>query len=177
MWVKLKSAKLVLKAVLVLFFGLSAPSAMADKDVETQVQSILQGMTLEQKVGQMIQGEIKWVTPEDVTKYHLGSVLNGGGSFPHRNKASSVDDWLQLADSYYHASLDRSGGGAGIPLVWGTDAVHGHNNVIGATLFPHNIGLGVANDPALMKKIGEITAREVAVTGIDWPNLHSRKVR
>ena len=101
MWVKLKSAKLVLKAVLVLFFGLSAPSAMADKDVEAQVQSILQGMTLEQKVGQMIQGEIKWVTPEDVTKYHLGSVLNGGGSFPHRNKASSVDDWLQLADSYY----------------------------------------------------------------------------
>lgn len=168
MWVKLKSAKLVLKAVLVLFFGLSAPSAMADKDVEAQIQSILQGMTLEQKVGQMIQGEIKWVTPEDVTKYHLGSVLNGGGSFPHRNKASSVDDWLQLADSYYHASLDRSGGGAGIPLVWGTDAVHGHNNVIGATLFPHNIGLGVANDPALMKKIGEITAREVAVTGIDW---------
>ena len=110
MWVKLKSAKLVLKAVLVLLFGLSAPSAMADKDVEAQVQSILQGMTLEQKVGQMIQGEIKWVTPEDVTKYHLGSVLNGGGSFPHRNKASSVDDWLQLADSYYHASLDRSGG-------------------------------------------------------------------
>jgi len=95
-------------------------------------------------------------------------VLNGGGSFPNKNKGSSVDDWLQLADSYYHASMDRSAGGQGIPLVWGTDAVHGHNNVIGATLFPHNIGLGVANDPALMKKIGEITAREVAVTGIDW---------
>jgi beta-glucosidase len=168
MWVKLNSVKQALKALLVVFFSLSAPSAMADKAVEAQVQSILQDMTLEQKVGQMIQGEIKWVSPQDVTKYHLGSVLNGGGSFPNKNKGSSVDDWLQLADSYYHASLDRSGGGAGIPLVWGTDAVHGHNNVIGATLFPHNIGLGVANDPALMRKIGEITAREVAVTGIDW---------
>ena len=75
---------------------------------------------------------------------------------------------MALADEYYLASLDRSQGGAGIPIVWGTDAVHGHNNVIGATLFPHNIGLGAANDPSLMKKIGEITAREVAVTGIDW---------
>jgi len=168
MWVKLKSVKQAVKTLLVVFFSLSAPSAMADKAVEEKIQSILQDMTLEQKVGQMIQGEIKWVSPQDVTKYHLGSVLNGGGSFPNKNKGSSVDDWLQLADSYYYASLDRSGGGAGIPLVWGTDAVHGHNNVIGATLFPHNIGLGVANDPALMKKIGEITAREVAVTGIDW---------
>ncbi len=168
MWVKLKSIKQTVKTLLVVFFSLSAPSAMADKAVEEKIQSILQDMTLEQKVGQMIQGEIKWVSPQDVTKYHLGSVLNGGGSFPNKNKGSSVDDWLQLADSYYYASLDRSGGGAGIPLVWGTDAVHGHNNVIGATLFPHNIGLGVANDPALMKKIGEITAREVAVTGIDW---------
>ena len=168
MWVKLKSVKQAVKTLLVVFFSLSVPSAMADKAVEEKIQSILQDMTLEQKVGQMIQGEIKWVSPQDVTKYHLGSVLNGGGSFPNKNKGSSVDDWLQLADSYYYASLDRSGGGAGIPMVWGTDAVHGHNNVIGATLFPHNIGLGVANDPALMKKIGEITAREVAVTGIDW---------
>ena len=168
MRVKLNSVEQVFKAVLVVFLSLFASSAMADKAVEAQVQSILQDMTLEQKVGQMIQGEIKWVSPQDVTKYHLGSVLNGGGSFPNKNKGSSVDDWLQLADRYYHASMDRGAGGAGIPLVWGTDAVHGHNNVIGATLFPHNIGLGVANDPALMRKIGEITAREVAVTGIDW---------
>lgn len=160
------------KAALTAFLGLSLAVTLTgcstETSVETQVQSILQDMTLEQKVGQMIQGEIKWVSPADVTQYHLGSVLNGGGSFPNKNKGSSVDDWLQLADSYYHASIDRSGGGAGIPLVWGTDAVHGHNNVIGATLFPHNIGLGVANDPALMRKIGEITAREVARTGIDW---------
>ena len=182
MFVELKSvspipaAKRSYKAALTAFLGLSlavtltgcSTETSVETSVETQVQSILQDMTLEQKVGQMIQGEIKWVSPADVTQYHLGSVLNGGGSFPNKNKGSSVDDWLQLADSYYHASIDRSGGGAGIPLVWGTDAVHGHNNVIGATLFPHNIGLGVANDPALMRKIGEITAREVARTGIDW---------
>ena len=149
-----------------------APTAIAknnvNADVESRVKSILKSLTLEQKVGQMVQGEIKSVTPADVTKYHLGSILNGGGSFPNGNKNAQVSDWLALADEYYHASIDTSEGGAGIPILWGTDAVHGHNNVIGATLFPHNIGLGAANDPKLMHKIGEITAREVAVTGIDW---------
>ena len=153
---------------LAFFHGTLFADANSPTDIDTRVQKILKNLTLEQKVGQMVQGEIKFVKPEDVTKYHLGSVLNGGGSFPGNNKHSKVRDWLVLADEYYLASLDRSQGGAGIPIVWGTDAVHGHNNVIGATLFPHNIGLGVANDPSLMKKIGEITAREVAVTGIDW---------
>jgi beta-glucosidase len=139
-----------------------------NQDIEVRVASILKDMTLEQKVGQMVQGEIKDVTPEDVTQYYLGSVLNGGGSFPNGQKNSTVSDWLSLSDQYYLASLDRSRGGAGIPVVWGTDAVHGHNNVIGATLFPHNIALGATNDPELMRKIGEITALEVAVTGIDW---------
>ena len=159
---------------------LVAPNAMASEgvarlikvdpnaDVEPRIKTLLAGMTLEQKVGQMIQGEIKSVTPDDVTKYHLGSILNGGGSFPNGNKNASVKDWLVLADQYYNASIDTSKGGAGVPIIWGTDAVHGHNNVIGATLFPHNIGLGAANDPKLMLQIGEITAREVAVTGIDW---------
>lgn len=142
--------------------------AVANKDVEARVVSILKTMTLEQKVGQMVQGELRTVKPADLTKYHLGSILNGGGSFPNEQKNSTMSDWLKLSDQYYLASLDKSQGGAGIPVVWGTDAVHGHNNVIGATLFPHNIGLGAANDPELMKKIGEITAREVAVTGIDW---------
>nr|MCS5588091.1 hypothetical protein [Porticoccaceae bacterium] len=138
------------------------------EDIETRVQSILADMTLEQKVGQMVQGETRYVTPDDVKNYYLGSVLNGGGSFPNGRKDSSVKDWVALADAYYKASMDISAGSAGIPIIWGTDAVHGHNNVIGATLFPHNIGLGAANDPSLMRKIGEITAREVAVTGIDW---------
>ena len=133
-----------------------------------QVEALLASMTLEQKVAQMIQGEIKHVTPDDIRTYGLGSVLNGGGSFPNEEKFSSLRDWVALADAYREASLDTSEGTAGIPLLWGTDAVHGHNNVIGATIFPHNIGLGAANDPELIAEIGRITSREVAATGIDW---------
>jgi beta-glucosidase len=132
------------------------------------VDELMASMSLTQKVAQMIQGEIKHVSPEDVRTYGIGSVLNGGGSFPNQNKNAALADWLALADAYREASLDTSGGSAGIPLLWGTDAVHGHNNVIGATIFPHNIGLGAANDPELMGKIGRITSREVAATGIDW---------
>ena len=134
----------------------------------SQVEALLASMTLEQKVAQMIQGEIKHVTPDDIRTYGLGSVLNGGGSFPNEEKFSSLQDWVALADAYREASLDTSEGTAGIPLLWGTDAVHGHNNVIGATIFPHNIGLGAANDPELIAEIGRITSREVAATGIDW---------
>jgi len=141
---------------------------IADTDVESQVDEILSHLTLEQKVGQMIQAEIQHVTPEEVRKYQLGSVLNGGGSFPGQKKHASVQDWIELADAYFLASRDTSKGRSGIPVIWGTDAVHGHNNVIGATIFPHNIGLGAARDPDLARRIGEVTAREVAATGIDW---------
>lgn len=99
--------------------------AEVNQDVEARVTSILKNMTLEQKVGQMVQGEIKTVTPADLTKYHLGSILNGGGSFPNNQKNSTMSNWLDLSDEYYLASLDKSQGGAGIPVVWGTDAVHG----------------------------------------------------
>ena len=159
--------KALVRLILLTVTCLLAPTAVADvnADVESRVKTILSGLSLEEKVGQMVQGEIKWVSPSDVTKYHLGSVLNGGGSFPNQRKNSSIDDWLKLADSYYKASVKTK---SGIPLIWGTDAVHGHNNVVGATLFPHNIGLGAANDPELLKEIGAITAREVAATGIDW---------
>jgi beta-glucosidase len=136
--------------------------------IESRITAIIEKMTVEQKVGQMVQPEIQEITYAEVKKYHIGSVLNGGGSFPDEDKSASINDWLEMADKYYKASTDTSNGGTGIPLIWGTDAVHGHNNVIGATLFPHNIGLGAANDPQLMRKIGEVTAREVAVTGIDW---------
>lgn len=145
-----------------------AIASQPDAELEARIKALVDGMTVEQKVGQMIQPEIKFVTPAEATQYYIGSILNGGGSFPSGRKNASMQDWLDLADSYYHASIDVSKGGAGIPIIWGTDAVHGHNNVIGATLFPHNIGLGAANDPQLLRKIGEITAREVAVTGIDW---------
>ena len=139
-----------------------------DAELETAVDELFGKLTLEEKVGQVIQAEIQHVTPEDVKTYHLGSVLNGGGSYPGANKHSTPEDWLALADAFWHASMDTSDGGTAVPLIWGSDAVHGHNNVIGATLFPHNIGLGAANNPDLLYRIGEVTAREMAVTGLDW---------
>ena len=132
------------------------------------IDALIENMTLEQKVAQMIQGEIKWVTPDDVRQYGIGSILNGGGSFPYTNKQASIADWQKLAADFREASLDDSQGTAGIPVIWGTDAVHGHNNVVGATLFPHNIGLGAANDADLMYRIGRATALEVSATAIDW---------
>ncbi|EHQ57502.1 beta-glucosidase-like glycosyl hydrolase [gamma proteobacterium HIMB55] len=145
-----------------------AATAFSMDEAKSCASAITAQMTIEQKVGQMIQGEIRDVTPEDVRVYGLGSVLNGGGSFPQENKYATVEDWVALADAYYTASMDTSSGGAGIPIVWGTDAVHGHNNVMGATLFPHNIGLGATRDTKLVSQIIGATAREVKATGIDW---------
>ncbi len=139
-----------------------------DPQVERAVSELMAKMSLEDKVGQVIQGEIRHVTPEDVRQYRLGSVLNGGGAHPGGDKHAKPEDWLALADAYYEASMDTSEGGLAIPIVWGTDAVHGHGNVIGATLFPHNVGLGATGNPELIRRIGEATAREVAVTGIGW---------
>ncbi|MET0356167.1 MAG: glycoside hydrolase family 3 N-terminal domain-containing protein [Cellvibrio sp.] len=139
-----------------------------DPAVEKRINELLARMTLEEKVGQVIQPEINEVTPEDIKQYHIGSVLNGGGSTPHRNKYATLEDWVKMADSFYLASVDKSNGRTGIPIIWGTDAVHGLGNVVGATLFPHNIGLGATNNPDLLKKIGWATAREIAATGLDW---------
>ena len=111
---------------------------------------LLSRMTVEEKVGQILQADLGTVTPELAAQYNLGSVLNGGNSAPGGNNYAPAEDWLALADAFYDASTDTSDGGVGIPLIWGTDAVHGHSNVVGATLFPHNIGLGVANDPELI---------------------------
>ena len=144
-----------------------AVNSVVTEDVDAAVAIILADMTLAEKVGQMVQAEISQVTPAQVRDYNLGSVLNGGGSWPN-GKNSSLADWVSLADSLYQASTDTSDGGVGVPVIWGTDAVHGHNNVIGATIFPHNIGLGATNNPSLMRQIGEATALEVAATGIDW---------
>ena len=144
-------------------------SAVApDPEVEAAVEELLASLTLEEKVGQVIQAEIRHVTPEDVRKYRLGSVLNGGGSHPEGDKSAAPEKWLALADAFYEASMDTSDGGHAIPILWGVDAVHGHNNVVGATFFPHNIALGATRDAELVREIGEITAREVAVTGLDW---------
>lgn len=139
-----------------------------DESIELKVKELLADMTLEQKVAQMIQPEIRDITPEDMRKYGFGSYLNGGGAFPNNDKHATPEDWIALAEAMYQASIDDSIDGSTIPTMWGTDAVHGHNNVIGATLFPHNIGLGAANNPELIEEIAHITAKEVMVTGIDW---------
>jgi beta-glucosidase len=139
-----------------------------DAQIETRIADILRKLTLEQKVAQMVQPDIRSVTAADVKQYRVGSVLNGGGAWPGDKKYSTIGDWVALADQYYEASMDTSGGAPAIPIIWGTDAVHGHNNVIGATLFPHNSALGAAHDPDLIERIGAATAQEVAVTGIDW---------
>ena len=142
-------------------FGPAHPSSRA---VAEAVARHLRSLTLEQKVGQMIQAEIASVTPEEAGEFGLGSILNGGGSAPGGDKRASVADWLELADAHHAAS--RSGDG--VPILWGTDAVHGHSNVYGATVFPHNVGLGAARNAELVAAIGAATAREVAATGIDW---------
>ena len=140
----------------------------ADPAEEARLDEILSGMTLSDKVGQVIMGEIQYVSPRDVKRYRLGAVLNGGGSFPGKDRHASAADWLAVADAYHQASVDRDDGRPVIPVIWGTDAVHGHNNVFGATLFPHNIGLGATANPDLLRLIGAATAREVAATGIYW---------
>jgi beta-glucosidase len=139
-----------------------------DPALEQRVRSLLARMTLEEKVGQVIQGDIDSLTPDDVRTYHLGSVLNGGNSGPGGDDFAPAAKWLELADAFYKASTDTTGNRAAIPVIWGTDAVHGHSNIVGATLFPHNVGLGAMRDPALMAKIAAITAAEVRVTGMDW---------
>lgn len=125
-------------------------------------------MSLEQKVGQIVQGDIGSTTPEDVANYHLGSVLNGGSSSPGGNEFGPASAWVAAADAYYAASMRPNGKLPRIPVMWGSDAVHGHNDIVGATLFPHNIGLGAARNSALMEKIGQVTAIEMRVTGLDW---------
>lgn len=139
-----------------------------DPALEARVAEILSRMTLEEKVGQVIQADIASVTPQEAADYNLGAVLNGGNSKPGGDDHAPPEDWLALADEFYFASTDTRGGRTAVPILWGTDAVHGHNNVIGATIFPHNIGLGAANDPGLIRRIGQVTALEVRVTGQDW---------
>ena len=137
-------------------------------EVEKRISGIIAKMTLEQKVGQVIQADSNAVTPEEVKKYRLGSVLSGGNSAPGDLPYAEAKDWLAAADAYFEASLDPQGVEIAIPVIWGIDAVHGHANLTGAIIFPHNVGLGAANDPALVKRIAEITAAELNVSGHDW---------
>jgi len=139
-----------------------------DAALEEKVAALLKKMTLEEKVGQVVQGDICCMKPEDMKKYHLGSILAGGGSGPGGNDKAPPQVWLQLADDFYTASIDTSNGGVGIPMIWGIDAMHGHSNIVGAVLFPHNVGLGATRNPKLLGEIARVTAEQVRTTGIDW---------
>ena len=144
----------------------ASPAAMTDAATEAFVTELMSRMTLEEKVGQTIQADIGSIKPEDLLTYPLGSILAGGNSSPGGDERASADKWVELARAFRAAAAQRPG--ARIPLIYGIDAVHGHNNIVGATIFPHNIGLGAARDPDLIRRIGEATALEVAVTGADW---------
>src|SRR6478609_4845036 len=145
----------------------AVPTLSSEAAIDARARSIVAGMTLEQKVGQITQADIRSVTPDEVRRYYLGSILNGGGAWPGMNMHASVNDWLKLSDDFYRASMSTDMK-VKVPVIWGTDAVHGHNNVYGATLFPHNIGLGAAHDPQLLERIGHATAEQVRATGITW---------
>ena len=136
-----------------------------DPAMEAEISLIMEKMSTEQKVAQMVQGEISDMNPDDMRRYQLGSVLNGGTSAPLGNNYATSQEWADLADQYWQASMSTE---LKIPMIWGTDAVHGHNNLFGGTIFPHNIGLGAANDPELVREIGVATAKEVLATGLDW---------
>ncbi|HEX8755579.1 MAG TPA: exo 1,3/1,4-beta-D-glucan glucohydrolase [Steroidobacteraceae bacterium] len=144
------------------------PQLPPDPALERKVDALLAGMTLGQKVGQIIQGDISTLTPADLRQYPLGSVLNGGNSKPGGNTFAPPSAWLALANQFYLASTTPSHGPHPIPELWGIDAVHGNNDVYGATIFPQNVGLGAAHDPALLRLIGQVTAQEVRAIGLDW---------
>lgn len=139
-----------------------------DQSIEDRIDVIMAKLTLEQKVGQVIQADTNSVTPEEVKQYRLGSVLSGGNSAPGDEPYADAAAWLAAADAYFEASIDPEGVEIAIPIIWGIDAVHGHANLTGATVFPHNIGLGAANDPDLIEEIMEVTATELIVSGHDW---------
>ncbi len=164
------SARLAAVAAGILLIGGTVTAARADtapyldpsQPVPVRVADLLGRMSLDEKIGQMTQAERLAVTGADIANYRLGSLLSGGGSAPTPNTATA---WADMYDGFQRQALATP---LRIPLIYGVDAVHGHNNVRGATIFPHNIGLGATRDAALVQRIGRATAEEVAGTGIDW---------
>jgi beta-glucosidase len=145
------------------------PKLLIRPRVESFVDELLAQMTLEEKIGQMIQADIGSITPDDLRHYKLGSILAGGNAAPGNDVHAPAKDWLSLADAFYQVSIEAgSAPHRPIPVLFGIDAVHGDAKIRGATIFPHNVGLGAAHDPALLEQIGRATAEEVSVTGLDW---------
>lgn len=140
------------------------------------VEDLLSRMTLAEKIGQMTQADRVALDPGDIKNYFLGSVLSGGGSVPGVNTPDSwegtempdtntPESWIKMHEIFQEEALSTR---LGIPIIYGVDAVHGHGNVVGATIFPHNIGLGATRNPQLIEKISAITANELKATGIRW---------
>ena len=146
------------------------PVAQAtDTSEDARIADLISRMSVERKVAQLIQPLINSFTAEDMRRYRFGSYLNGGNGGPYGNEYAEASEWLKLADEMYLASVEPMPGGEPvIPTMWGTDAVHGHTNIIRATIFPHNIALGATRDADLVRRVGEATAVEIEVTGIDW---------
>ena len=158
---KLKMLTFSLSCLIVFGCGDSEAKKLAS-DLEF-VDSLIVKMTLKEKLGQMTQVDRQFLNDiSDISKYGLGSLLSGGGSTPQVNEPKA---WAEMYDSYQREALKSR---LQIPLIYGIDAVHGHNNVIGATIFPHNIGLGATRDPKIVEAVARATALEVAATGIDW---------
>ena len=131
--------------------------------VDARVEELLSQMTLAEKIGQMTQVESDSITPDEVTAYAIGSVLTGGSGAARPN---TPEGWLKRSAAYQQAALATR---LAIPLIYGVDAIHGLGGLDGATLFPQNIGLGAANDPESMQRIGRVrTAEETAATGVRW---------
>ncbi|HEY1130419.1 MAG TPA: glycoside hydrolase family 3 protein [Roseateles sp.] len=169
------SLLLLAGAVLMATAGAAEPDAVVqawparkparEAALEARVEAALKTLNLRQKIGQMTQPEIRAVTPDEVREYGIGTVLNGGGGWPGQDRAATPAQWRALSEKFQAAALQAT---PGIPLIWGTDAVHGHNNVRGATLFPHNIALGATRDADLVREIGRATARAVRASGLHW---------
>jgi beta-glucosidase len=152
-------------------FDAMTNSILQDRIIGQKVEALLSRMNLDQKIGQMTLTERMSTTPNDVKDYHLGGILSCGGSHPGNNLPA---DWVAMNDAYWAAAMIEDEQHLAIPVLYGVDAIHGNSNVRGATIFPHNIGLGAAHDPEMIREIASITAREVLATGIEWsfaPNL------
>ena len=146
----------------------ASPSAITDAKTEAFITALMGRMSVREKVGQVIQGDISAIKAEELREYPLGSILAGGSSGPDGDDKAPSAAWGPFLDKFRAVSLEARPGHTPVPILFGIDAVHGHNNAVGATLFPHNIGLGAMRDPKLIEKIGQATAREVAATGADW---------
>ncbi|KAG6583383.1 hypothetical protein SDJN02_18108 [Cucurbita argyrosperma subsp. argyrosperma] len=131
--------------------------------VEDRIKDLLSRMTLAEKIGQMTQIERTVATPSALRDFAIGSVLSAGGSAPFHQAVSL--DWAEMIDRFQHSALQSR---LGIPIIYGSDAVHGNNNVYGATIFPHNVGLGATRDADLVRRIGTATALEVRASGVHY---------